>query len=145
MSTEVNKQLILHWKTERNAGNVHVADELCAPDIVFHMSGLPTPGRVHGREAFKQLFAEYLAAFEFHSMPEFLIAEGDMVALHETFQITHVGPFGHLPPTGKDLTVAVAEIYRIADGMFGEGWVEPDMLGLLQQLGVLPLPEHAAS
>jgi predicted ester cyclase len=145
MTTEVNKQLVLRWKTERNAGNVHVADELCAPEIVFHMSGLPTPGPVRGREAFKQLFAEYLAAFEFHSMPEFLIAEGDMVALHETFQITHVGPFGHLPPTGKDLTVAVAEIYRIADGKFVEGWVEPDMLGLLQQLGVLPLPEHAAS
>jgi predicted ester cyclase len=145
MSTEVNKQLVLHWKTERNVGNVHVADELCAPDIVFHMSGLPTPGPVHGREAFKLLFAEYLAAFAFHSMPEFLIAEGDLVALHETFQITHVGPFGQLPPTGKDLTVAVAEIYRIVDGKFVEGWVEPDMLGLLQQLGMAPLSEHAAS
>src|SRR5262249_39965480 len=145
MSTEVNKQLVLRWKTERNAGNVHVADELCAPDIVFHMSGLPTPGPVRGLEAFKSLFAAYLTAFEFHSMPEFLIAEGDMVALHETFQITHVGPFGDLPPTGKDLTVAVAEIYRIADGKFVEGWVEPDMLGLLRQLGVAPLPEHTAS
>ena len=145
MSTEVNKQLVLRWKTERNAGTVHVADELCAPDIVFHMSGLPTPGPLRGRAAFKQLFAEYLAAFAFHSMPELLLAEGDLVALHETFQLTHVGPFGHLPPSGKDLTVAVAEIYQIADGKFVECWVEPDTLGLLQQLGVLPLPEDAAS
>jgi predicted ester cyclase len=145
VSTEINKQLVLRWKTERNRGNAKVADDLCAPDIVFHMSGLPTPGPVRGLEAFKRLFAEYLTAFEFHSLPEFLIAEGDMVALHETFRITHVGPFGALPPTGKDLTVEVAEFYRIADGKFVEGWVEPDMLGLLHQLGVLPLPERAAS
>jgi len=145
MSTEVNKQLVLRWKTERNAGNVRVADDLCAPDVVLHMSGLPTPGPVCGLEAFKPLFAAYLTAFEFHSMPEFLIAEGDIVAIHEIFQLNHVGPFQGIPPTGKDLTVASAEIYRIANGKFVECWVEADMLGLLRQLGVLSLPEHAAS
>ena len=145
MSTEVNKQLVLRWKTERNAGNVRVADDLCAPDVVLHMSGLPTPGPVCGLEAFKPLFAAYLAAFEFHSMPEFLIAEGDIVAIHEIFQLKHVGAFQGIPPSGKDLTVASAEIYRIANGKFVECWVEADMLGLLRQLGVLSLPEHAAS
>jgi predicted ester cyclase len=145
MSTEVNKQLVLRWKTERNAGNVRVADDLCAPDVVLHMSGLPTPGPVCGLEAFKPLFAAYLTAFEFHSMPEFLIAEGDIVAIHEIFQLKHVGAFQGIPPTGKDLTVASAEIYRIANGKFVECWVEADMLGLLRQLGVLSLPEHAAS
>jgi predicted SnoaL-like aldol condensation-catalyzing enzyme len=138
MFTELNKQLVLRWKEERNKGNVSVADDLCAPDIVLHMSGLPTPGPVRGREAFKQLFAAYLTAFEFHSMPEFLIAEGDMVAIHETYQLKHIGAFHGLPPTGKDITVAGAEIYRIMDGKFVEQWVEADMLSLLQQLGVLP-------
>ena len=147
MSLEVNKQLVLRWKLQRNAGNVRVADDLCAPDVVLHMSGLPTPGPVCGFEAFRPLFAAYLTAFEFRSMPEFLIAEGDLVAIHETYQLKHIGPFGALPPTGKDFTVAAAEIYRIADGKFVECWVEADMLGLLHQLGVLPLPEpeHAAS
>lgn len=145
MSTKLNKQLVLRWKAERNRGNVQVVEDLCAPDIVFHMSGLPTPGPVRGREAFKQLFAAYLAAFEFHSMPEFLIAEGDLVALHENFRLTHKGEFQGVPPTGMELHITSSEIYRIADGKFVEGWVEADMLGLLHQLGVLPLPEHAAS
>jgi len=140
MSTELNKQLVLRWKAERNKGNVNVADDLCAADIVLHMSGLPTPGSVRGREAFKQLFAAYLTAFAFHSMPEFLIAEGDLVAIHETYQLKHIGAFQGFPPTGKDVTVAGAEIYRIVDGQFVEQWVEADMLGLLQQLGVLPSP-----
>jgi predicted ester cyclase len=142
MSTEQNKQFILRWKAERNKGNVHVADEQCAPDIVLHMSGLPTPGPVRGREAFKQLFAAYLSAFAFYSMPEFLIAEGDLVAIHETYQLKHIGAFQGLPPTGKDVTVAGAEIYRIVEGKFVEQWVEADMLGRLQQLGVLPSREQ---
>src|SRR5262249_40373282 len=108
-------------------------------------SGLPTPGPVRGREAFKQLFAAYLVAFEFHSMPEFLIAEGDLVALHEDFRLTHKGEFRGVPPTGMELHVTSTEIYRIADGKFVEGWVEADMLGLFHQLGVLPQPERAAS
>jgi predicted ester cyclase len=145
MSTEVNKQLVLRWKAERNQGNVQAMDDLYTSDIVLHMSGLPTPGPVRGGEAFRQLLAAYLTAFEFHSMPEFLIAEGDMVALHERTRLKHVGAFQGIPPTGKEVDVATAEIYRIADGKFVEQWVEADMLGLLQQLGALPAPQHAAS
>ncbi len=46
MSTEHNKQLVLRWKEERNQGNVNVVNDLCTPDCVLHMSGLPTPGPV---------------------------------------------------------------------------------------------------
>ena len=142
MSTEENRRLVLRWKEERNKGNVNVVDELCAPDCVLYMSGLPTPGPVRGREPFKQLFAAYLAAFDFDSMPEFLVAEGDMVVVRETYRLRHKGEFQGLPPTGKDVSITSTEIYRIADGKFVEGWVEGDMLGLLQQLGILPTPGH---
>jgi len=106
------------------------------------MSGLPTPGPVRGRQAFKHLFAAYLAAFAFHSMPEFLVAEGDLVVVRETYRLTHQGEFQGIAPTGKDVSVTGTEIYRIVDGMFVEQWVEADMLGLLQQLGVVPAPGH---
>jgi ketosteroid isomerase-like protein len=142
MSTEHNKQLVLRWKEERNQGNVNVVDDLCTPDCVLHMSGLPTPGPVRGRQAFKHLFAAYLAAFAFHSMPEFLVAEGDLVVVRETYRLTHQGEFQGIAPTGKDVSVTGTEIYRIVDGMFVEQWVEADMLGLLQQLGVVPAPGH---
>jgi predicted SnoaL-like aldol condensation-catalyzing enzyme len=145
MSTEHNKQLVLRWKEERNKGNVNVVDELCTPDVVLHMSGLPTPGPVRGREAFKHLFAAYVTAFAFHSLPEFLMAEGDLVTIHETYRLTHQGAFQGAPPTGKEVRVTGTEIYRIVDGKFVEQWVEADMLGLLQQLGLLPTPGHGGS
>jgi SnoaL-like polyketide cyclase len=145
MSTEHNKQLVLRWKEERNQGNVNVVDELCTLDCVLHMSGLPTPGPVRGRQAFKHLFAAYLAAFAFHSMPEFLVAEGDLVVIRETYRLTHKGEFQGIPPTGKDVSVTGTEIYRIVDGTCVEKWVEADMLGLMHQLGILPTPGHGTA
>ncbi len=90
MSTEHNKQLVLRWKEEIwNKRNVNIVDELYAPDYVGHMSGLSVPGPLRGREALKQLFA----AFDIQDTPEFLIAEGDLVAIHDTYLLKHTGAF----------------------------------------------------
>jgi steroid delta-isomerase-like uncharacterized protein len=145
LSTESNKQLVLHWKEERNKGNVNTLIELCAPDVVLYMSGLPMPGPIRGSAAFQQVLAAYLAAFEFRSMPEFLVAEGDKVVIRETYLLKHKGAFQGIPPTGKDVSVTGIEIYRIVDGKFVEQWVEADTLGLMQQLGALPAPGHGKS
>ena len=84
MSTEENKQLVLRWKDELdNKKNVDVIDELYAPDYVGHIAGIPGP--VRGPAALKQLFVAYFAAFAIHDTPEFLIAEGDMVVIHDTY------------------------------------------------------------
>jgi hypothetical protein len=42
-------------------------------------------------------FAAYLAAFDIHVTPEFLIAEGDMVAVHDTSWLKHTGEFRAIP------------------------------------------------
>ncbi len=78
-------------------------------------------------------------------MPQFLVAEGDLVVIRETYRLTHHGEFQGLPPTGKDVSVTGTEIYRIVDSKFVEQWVEADMLGLMQQLGVIPAPGHGGS
>jgi hypothetical protein len=36
-------------------------------------------------------------------------------------------------------------IHRVADGKLVEKWSETDILGFLQQIGVMPSPEHAES
>ncbi|HYU56912.1 MAG TPA: ester cyclase [Actinomycetota bacterium] len=76
MSTEENKKVVLRWIEQAwEKKNVDVIDELHALDYVGHIVG--TPGPVRGREAFKQLFTTYLAAFDLQRTNEFLIAEGD--------------------------------------------------------------------
>lgn len=71
-----------------------------------------------------------------------MIAEGDRVAVRVTGYGTHTGPgeFMNLAPTGKHLRVMGIGIYRSQDGKIVEHWNVVDMLGALQQLGVIPMP-----
>ncbi|HYU92418.1 MAG TPA: ester cyclase [Actinomycetota bacterium] len=142
MSTEENKQLVLRWREQAyEKKNLNVIDELHAPGYVGHIVGAPGP--IRGPEALKQLFAAYFAAFDIHVSSAFLIAEGDMVVVRDTYRLKHRGEFQGIPPTGKELSVAGTDIYRIVDGKFVEQWFEADMLGLMQQLGVLSTPGQA--
>ncbi len=61
----------------------------------------------------------------------------------QTARGTHEDNFQGLPPSSKRVTITGISIYRVADGKLVEGWTNADMLGLLQQLGVVPAPEQA--
>ena len=50
-----------------------------------------------------------------------------------------------IAPTGKQVTVTGISIQRIANGKIVEAWSTYDMLGMLQQLGVAPMPGQASS
>ena len=145
MSTEENKQLVLRWKDEIwNKRNVNIVDELYAPDYIGHMAG--TPGPIRGREALKHLLAVYFAAFDdIHLTSEFLIAEGNLVAVYDTVRLKHTGAFQGIPSTGKEATITSTDIYHMVDGKIVEQWTEGNMLDLLQQLGVIPAPGHGES
>jgi len=141
MSTEENKQLVLHWKEELwGKRNLNVVDERCGPDYVGRIAGVPGP--VQGRDALKQLIAAYFAAFDVDDTPEFLVAEDDMVVIHDTYRFKHKGEFQGIPATGKEASITGTDIYRIAAGKIVEQWVEGDLLGLMQQLGILTTPGH---
>jgi steroid delta-isomerase-like uncharacterized protein len=133
MFTEDNKKVVLRWIAEGwDKKNLNVIDELHAPDYVGHIVGAPGP--VQGREAFKQLFASYFAAFDLQRTNEFLIAEGDKVVAYDTYRARHISEFAGIPPTGKEVTTTGIDIYRIVDGKIVEQWYEMDFTGLLQQL-----------
>ncbi|MBI3530449.1 MAG: ester cyclase [Betaproteobacteria bacterium] len=69
---------------------------------------------------------------------EDLIAEGDRVAVRWKFQATHMGPFAGFPPSQKQVTQTAIVIYQVRDGKIIRAWLQPDRLGLLQQIGALP-------
>ncbi len=53
------------------------------------------------------------------------------------------GEFMGIAPTGKQVTVGMIEILRIAGGKMVEHWQVVDSLGMMQQLGVVPAPGQA--
>ena len=74
---------------------------------------------------------------------EEIFSEGEMVAARVAFRGTHRGEFQGIPPTGKEVAFTSIEVNRVRDGKVEEHWVELDLLGLMQQLGAIPLPEHS--
>ena len=136
MSTEENKALMRRWIEAVNQRNLAVLDELCVPDFVYHNASQT----MQGLEAFKQLLSMYLAAIpDVHFTLEDVIAEGDRAVTRQIYRGTHQGNLMGMPPTGKQLTLTGIAISRIADGKVVEQWSNNDDLGLLQQLGVVPV------
>jgi hypothetical protein len=45
-----------------------------------------------------------------------------------------------MPATGKEASIQGYDIFRVENGVATELWVEQDMLGLMQQIGMAPAP-----
>jgi len=139
MSTEQNKSIVRRWIEEGwNKGNVSVIDQFYTPNVVQHDPGSPAP--VTSSAALKQYVGVFLTAIpDLHFEIDDLIAEGDKVAWRFTSRGTQTGPLLNLPPTGKSSIVTGMVFFRLTDGKIAEVWVNIDNLGLLQQLGVIPV------
>ena len=121
-----------------NAGNLDVVDELVAPDFVNHDAATPEPAR--GVEGAKASITGYRDAFpDLNFTIEEQIAEGAYVTTRWSAKGTHEGDLMGIAPTGKQGTVTGISIDRIVDGRLVESWTNWDTLGLLQQLGVVPV------
>ncbi len=56
---------------------------------------------------------------------------------------THKGQIMGIPPTGKRVNVTEMRFFRIANCKLPERWGESDMLGLMQQLGIIPAQQKS--
>lgn len=98
-----------------------------------------TVSRFVADEVLKQHIALYEASFPGYWIEtEDLVAEGDIVVLRGKVHGTHSGQLMEIPPTGKQIAIPIFIAYRVADGKIVEHWMLADMLGLLQQIGVMP-------
>jgi steroid delta-isomerase-like uncharacterized protein len=141
MSAEQNKALIRHYSDLMNQHNLDAAFANLSPDVVANNA---PPGPLEGIESIKQFFTMLYNAFpDFQAPLEDIIAEGDKVVIRFTFRGTHTNEFMGIPPTGKQVAYGIITIYRIADGKIAEVWSEADMMGMMQQLGLVPPPQPA--
>jgi predicted ester cyclase len=144
MSTEANKAISRRFLKEIfSQGNLAVADEIIAPDHVDSGPGT-LPGLPPGPEGSKQLVTVYRNAFpDVQFTLDEQIAEGDKVVTRFTAHGTHKGELAGIPPTGKSSTVTGMSVDRIVNGKIVESWGIFDQFGMMQQLGVIPVPELA--
>jgi steroid delta-isomerase-like uncharacterized protein len=125
-----------------NRGNTDLLTELVAADHVGH----DPLGDHYGPEGVRIGVAELRSAFpDLRLSIEDIIADGDRVARRFTLRGTHGGPFMGLPATGRTVMASGIAIDRVAGGRLVESWLSLDVLGLLRQLGALPVPVRQAT
>jgi predicted ester cyclase len=69
---------------------------------------------------------------------EELICERNNVAARFTMRGTHEGSFFGVPATGNKIAVQALNINRLSGGKIVEEYGQPDLLGLMGQIGALP-------
>jgi steroid delta-isomerase-like uncharacterized protein len=145
MATDEHKALLRrYWQEASARGVLAVIDDYFAADMVAHPPASASPTPIRGRDAWKRFTRGQWGAFpDLTGTVEEVLAEGDRVALRVTARGTHSGPLLGLPPTGKPVTFAGMEFFRLQAGRIVESWGHFDAVSLLQQLGVLPGPGQA--
>ncbi len=140
--SEENKALVRQFVAAADQQDFERAAACLSPDVVVHLAGAPAPLDFPTFFQFGQLWH---AAFpDEQTVFDDQLAEGDRVVSRMISTATHTGEFQGIPPTGKRIVVTGIWIERIADGKIVERWGVVDMLGVLQQLGVMPPPGQAA-
>lgn len=123
----------------QNGHDINAIDKLFASSFIDHYA---SPGIQPNREGAKQFFTMFFNAFpDVHVTIHDQIAEGNQVVTRKTFRGTHKGEFMGMLPTGKQVTFGVIDIMRISEDKIVEHWAEGNLLGLMQQLGVVPSPK----
>jgi steroid delta-isomerase-like uncharacterized protein len=121
-----------------NTASPKLAEELISAQAIFHVPGRPEP--VIGPAGYLEVIGVMRGGFpDIQWTLEEMIAEGDNVAARFTMRGTHQGSFFGVPPTGKKITVQAMNFYRWANGQIVGERGQPDLLGLLQQIGAVPM------
>jgi len=130
-----NKEIVRRIIAEIDAQNFSEVHGLLTQDVVFHFPGGITLDRQQAVDNERMFAVGFPDASR--SIDQ-LFAEGDLVALRETFRGTHNGEFQGIPASGRKVELTANVIYRIADNKIAEIWAEADIgsfVALLQEPG----------
>ena len=110
---------------------------LYAPNVNFHYFPPELPQGRAGAHLYYGAFLQGFPDAAFYL--DDIVFEGDKLTLRYHLMATHLGEFNGIPATNTRISFNGITILRWEDGQVVERWNEADFMGLLQQLGVVPL------
>jgi steroid delta-isomerase-like uncharacterized protein len=121
-----------------DAFGAHIADDLVEHEEI--------PGIPSTKEGVLTMFRMYFEAFpDLEVKVEDVIASGDKIVNRVTYSGTNEGQFMGMPATGKRVDgIESIDITVFGDdGLAHEHWGVFDAMGMMQQLGVIPVGASA--
>jgi steroid delta-isomerase-like uncharacterized protein len=133
------EEIVAMFDRRRDAMNRHDVDALAADYCEDCTLFSPMAGNVVGRDAVRQVFRAWFAAFPdvTSRLDSELVIDGDHVAYTELMSGTDTGGFMGLPPTQKSFEFPVARVFTLKDGQITQERRVYDFTGMLVQIGVL--------
>lgn len=121
-----------------DAGNVTEFDKYISPNSVDHD---PMPGQKPGLEGMKEMAKMMKASYpDMKSTIDYIGVDGDILTARFHMAGTNSGPMMGMPPTGKKVNVEGVDMVKWENGKFTEHWGVFDAMGMMQQLGMAPMP-----
>ena len=120
---EHNKVLVRKIVEEMfNRGNLAVASEIFAPDFVDR-GHEQVAGKKDGPEGFAQFVTAVRSALpDLNATVQYVVAEGDYVAMWNTATATHRGALFGIPPSNKRISMRDFHFFRFSQGKIVEHW-----------------------
>jgi steroid delta-isomerase-like uncharacterized protein len=124
-----------------NTADETLGNELIANGAIFHVPNRSEP--MQGLGGYLAIIGMMRSGFpdiqwvlEETIVEEDPLGAGDIrIAARFTMRGTHQGNFLGAPPTGKSIEVQAVNFYRVSNGKIVEERGQPDLLGLMQQIG----------
>lgn len=137
MNTETNKQIARSFLRSADDVDFETWRSIASPGLVASANG----GEDMNREAFEAMVRGIIGAFSNgRHIIEAQVAEGDRVATRLTWTALHSGEFNGVPASNRPVRVGGAAFDRIEDGRVVEHHAQFDVMGLMVQVGAVPVP-----
>lgn len=136
MNTETNKQIARSFLASVDDVDFETWRAASSPDLVATANG-----EAMDKDEFEGMVRGIAEAFSdgrhhFDSQ----VAEGDLVATRLTWTAVHTGAFNGVPASNRPVRISGDAFDRIVDGKVVEHHAAFDVMGLLAQIGAIPVP-----
>src|SRR5687767_10037809 len=129
-------EIVRHAIDALNAHDVDAMGATWTDDMVERF-----PDRTcHGRAEIAQYFRGLIAAVEgLHMETIDLSGSGENVYFHWRMTGRHVGPWGGVEGTGREISLDGIDHFVVRDGKIASNFVVADQLQFAEQVGLLPV------
>lgn len=122
-----------------NSGNTDIGKEVISDSAIFHVPFGPEP--LKGLDGYLRVLGMMRGAFpDINWTLQETVCEGDKIVARFETRGTHQGPFIGVPESGKEICMTALNIYRFKNGKIVEERGQPDIFGLMVQIGAIPVP-----
>ncbi|HSJ68808.1 MAG TPA: ester cyclase [Anditalea sp.] len=118
--------------------NLDELDELVQKDVIIHTRDMNIPGNKEGIDYLKEQGRFYMDAFpDMRFSIKDIFIEGDKGMAYYTVTGRNTGEINGMPPTNKEVSADVVEMFRFKEGKLSEYWSVFDNLSFMMQLGLI--------